>query len=255
MRKLLWLTVLLAAGLFSVGCNSVNSPSHGSQHPESSGSSENSGEIEDSSSDSGSENFGVCNIVYRCWDETAQSVKQIPAFMWRSAGVYPTEYQENTKTKIDGLRHFRKDNDTVYAFAGWYYDADCTNALTDSTVSDSVRGDITLYAKIVERAKENGDVVTATLSYQWNDYGDVKDGIEYFPEAMTDGVEIPTEYVEGEKTTLPKLNMWKKNSKIVYEFEGWYYDKALKNKVSGGELPATQTGNVTLYAKIVAYVN
>lgn len=101
----------------------------------------------------------------------------------------------------------------------------------------------------------DGNETTYTISYQWNDYGTVYDGIENFPKAMTAGLEFPTEYEAGETVAVPKLNMWKKNSKLVYEFQGWYYDADLKNEVSGEKIPATATGDITLYAKVVAYVN
>jgi hypothetical protein len=101
----------------------------------------------------------------------------------------------------------------------------------------------------------DGNETTYTISYQWNDYGTVYDGIENFPKEMTAGLEFPTEYEAGETVAVPKLNMWKKNSKLVYEFQGWYYDADLKNEVSGEKIPATATGDITLYAKVVAYVN
>lgn len=273
--KKLWLTILLTVSLLLVGCNPLNTPPNGgSQFPdgssgnsesvgesessgdfENSDDSEGSGDSDDSESGGGSETAEGGGIGYRYFDETSQTLKSIPLLMWKTDGAYPTEYQKNAEIKIDGLRNIRKNDDTVYAFTGWYYDAAYTNAVAGDTLKFSKNGDVTLYAKIVERAKLEGDVVTATVSYMWNDYGDVIDGIEQFPEAMTSGLNIPTEYVEGETVTLPRLNMWRKNSKIIYEFEGWYYDEDLKNKVSGGVIPASLTGNVTLYAKIVAYVN
>lgn len=267
---------MLATSVLLVGCNHKNTGSDSGKIPVNSeiseseesiessenlggsGNGENSestGENENSSSDTGSENFKVCGIQYRYCDQTTGVLKDIPALMWKAEGAYPTAYKENSEKKIDDLRHIRKDNATICAFEGWYYDADFTNALKSNKVAVSVRGDITLYAKIVERAKKDGDVVTATISYQWNNYGDVTDGIENFPEAMTSGLKIPTEYVEGETVALPKLNMWRKNSKLVYEFEGWYYDEELKNKVSGEVISAAQTGNITLYAKVAAYIN
>ena len=100
----------------------------------------------------------------------------------------------------------------------------------------------------------DGDETTYTISYQWNDYGTVYDGIENFPEAMTAGLEFPAEYAVGKTVAVPKLNMWKKNSNLTYEFEGWYYDEALQNKVSNAGLSTTLTGDITLYAKVSTYI-
>ena len=99
------------------------------------------------------------------------------------------------------------------------------------------------------------DETTYQITYQWNEYGTLYDGIENFPEAMKNGVDIATTYVVGKALALPKLNAWQKNVKIVYEFDGWYYDEALTNKVDGDILPSTQTGDITLYAKFIAYIS
>jgi uncharacterized repeat protein (TIGR02543 family) len=99
------------------------------------------------------------------------------------------------------------------------------------------------------------EVVKYKITYQWDEYDTMHNGIELFPEKMTEGLNFPKEYVEGQTLVLPKLNMWKKNSKLTYEFEGWYYDAELKNKVADEVLPATITGDITLYAKVAAYVN
>ncbi len=192
-------------------------------------------------------------IEYECWNETSGAWGEIPTVMWKTDGSYPTEIEENTQVKIDDLRNYPKNDDTMYVFNGWYYDAECKEALIENTLGD-VFGDITLYAKIVEEERSD-DVVTSKISYQWNNYGELYDGIDNFPAAMTEGLEIPTEYVEGETLALPKLNLWKKNSKIVYEFEGWYYDEEFREKVAGGVIPSTKTGDLILYAKIFAYVN
>lgn len=107
----------------------------------------------------------------------------------------------------------------------------------------------------VVSAPEEENAVKYAVTYLWNNYGEIYDGIDNFPEQTTKGLNIPTEYTEGKTLVLPKLNPWRKNAKIAYDFEGWYYDEALKNKVESNTLPATQTGNITLYAKFTAYIN
>lgn len=105
-----------------------------------------------------------------------------------------------------------------------------------------------------ENPPENEEVEKYKITYQWNEYGTIYNGIELFPEKMTEGLLFPQEYVKGQTLVLPNLNMWRKNAKIVYEFEGWYYDEALQNKVSNAGLSATLSGDITLYAKVLAYV-
>jgi uncharacterized repeat protein (TIGR02543 family) len=102
---------------------------------------------------------------------------------------------------------------------------------------------------------EEDGAVKYQITYQWQEYGTMYEGIGNFPEATTKGVSVPTEYVEGETLRLPKLNPWRKNAKIVYEFDGWYYDEDLKNRVENDELSATQKGDITLYAKFIPYIS
>lgn len=124
---------------------------------------------------------------------------------------------------------------------------DNSDASDGSEVSDSSDGG--------ETPPEDDEVVKHKITYQWDDYGTIYNGIELFPKEMTKGLNFPQEYIEGQTLVLPKLNMWRKNAKIVYEFEGWYYDGGLQNKVSDAGLSATLTGDITLYAKISAYIN
>ena len=116
----------------------------------------------------------------------------------------------------------------------------------NSSVSDS--------SGVGETPPEDDGVVKYKITYQWDEYGTIYNGIELFPEEMTKGLNFPQEYVEGQTIVLPKLNMWRKNAKIVYEFEGWYYDEGLQNKVSDAGLSTTLTGDITLYAKVLTYV-
>lgn len=196
----------------------------------------------------------VCAISYQYVDESTQTLKEIPDFLFKPDGAYPSEYQEKKSKSVDTLRAFRKDETTVYAFEGWYYDAEYQNKLTNNALSTSTRGDITLYAKIVEREKRAGDVVTASITYRWKELETVREGIDSFPSAMTDGVVLPTEYVEGVGVSLPKLNRWEQSKKVVYEFEGWYFDEVFKSKVVGTGLSSTQTGNLILYANVAIWV-
>ena len=121
----------------------------------------------------------------------------------------------------------------------------------DSSQSSSSTGS----SDVVETPEEEDVAVKYQITYQWQEYGTMYEGIGNFPEATTKGVSVPTEYVEGKTLRLPKLNPWRKNAKIVYEFDGWYYDEDLKNRVENDELSATQKGDITLYAKFIPYIS
>ena len=95
---------------------------------------------------------------------------------------------------------------------------------------------------------------TYTISYQYFD--EALQTLLDIPSGMwkADG-EYPTEFEELTVLEIDGLRDVRKNDDIMYAFTGWYYDENLKNKVTGDTLPAATTGNVTLYAKIVAYIN
>ncbi len=146
----------------------------------------------------------------------------------------------------------RKDAETVYIFEGWYYDQAMNNIVTNNTISKSKTGDLTLYAKISEQEQAKG--VISSISYKWNDFGTVKDGISSMPSAMVEGIEFLYEYEEGVGTELPRLKTWKENIFTTYKFTGWYYDANFKNKVEGNVIPTTKTGKLELYASIEIWV-
>ena len=231
MKKLLYIVITLAL-MLSVGCQ-VGNP-NGSSAGDSSESSE----------------VKVSTIDYCYWDSINEIVKDIPDFMWKTQGEYPNEYVENKQQQIDDLRNYRKNNDTIYAFEGWYYDVEYVNKLDSNIIEPSISGDITLYAKIVEREKRNSDIVTASITYQWDDFGLGQEGIE----KMTEGIDLPKEYVEGQGIALPKLKTWNQSSKVSYRFVGWYYDSNFSNKLEEELITKTQTGNVIIYPSIEIWV-
>lgn len=97
---------------------------------------------------------------------------------------------------------------------------------------------------------EKNEAVISTITYVWDYFGLGEEGVE----KMTEGISLPTEYVEGEGVILPKLKTWKQSSKVLYRFEGWYYDSNFQNKLEGNAIPKTQTGNLTIYSKIELWV-
>ena len=104
-----------------------------------------------------------------------------------------------------------------YTFDGWFLDGAFTSKIT--MILSTQTGDITLYAKFTKI------IVTSNITY-------VVDGGTHAN---------PATYTEGTAVTLADA------TKDGYTFDGWYTDSAFTTKVT--EISATQTGDVTLYAK------
>ena len=111
---------------------------------------------------------------------------------------------------------------TGYTFDGWYLDGEFNEQITE--ISAEQTGDITLYAKFTKILQ------TFNVTY-------VADGGEH---------SNPATYTEGTAITLEDA------SKEGYTFDGWYTDSAFENEVT--EISATQTGDITLYAKFTEIV-
>ena len=111
---------------------------------------------------------------------------------------------------------------TGYTFDGWYLDGEFNEQITE--ISAEQTGDITLYAKFTKILQ------TFNVTYE------------------TDGGEHsnPATYTEGTAVALEDA------SKEGYTFDGWYTDSAFENEVT--EISATQTGDITLYAKFTEIV-
>ena len=97
---------------------------------------------------------------------------------------------------------------------------------------------------------EKNEPIISTITYIWDDFGLGEEGIK----KMTEGISLPTEYVEGEGAILPKLKTWKQSSKVSYRFVGWYYDSNFQNKLVGDAISKTQTGNIVIYPLIEIWV-
>ena len=104
-----------------------------------------------------------------------------------------------------------------YTFDGWYSEAAFTTKVT--MILSTQTGNVTLYAKFTKI------IVTSNITY-------VVDGGTHTN---------PATYTEGTAVTLSDA------TKDGYTFDGWYTDSAFTTKVT--EISATQTGDVTLYAK------
>ena len=106
---------------------------------------------------------------------------------------------------------------TGYTFGGWYLDEEYNEQITE--ISAEQKGNLTLYAKFTKI------LLTYSITYE-------ADGGEH---------SNPATYTEGTAVTLTDA------SKEGYTFDGWYLDSERTNKVT--EISATQTGDITLYAK------
>ncbi|MBO5480605.1 MAG: InlB B-repeat-containing protein, partial [Clostridia bacterium] len=124
----------------------------------------------------------------------------------------------NPSTYVEGtllpLTDASKDG---YTFDGWYTDSEFKNKVTEISVDTT--GDITIYAKF------NRIYQTFNITYEL-------DGGEH---------SNPATYTEGTGLVLADA------TKEGYNFVGWYTDNVYTVKVT--EISATQTGDITLYAK------
>ncbi len=109
-----------------------------------------------------------------------------------------------------------------YIFLGWYTDSECTNEITE--ISAEQTGDITLYAKFAKLPQ------SFAITY-------VVDGGTHYN---------PASYTEGTAVVLSDA------IKAGYTIEGWYTESECTNKIT--EISATQTGDITLYAKFTEIV-
>ena len=126
---------------------------------------------------------------------------------------------------------YNVENDTItlpvitkenYIFLGWYTDSECTNEITE--ISAEQTGNITLYAKFAKLPQN------FAITY-------VTDGATHYN---------PASYTEGTAVVLSDA------IKAGYTFEGWYTESDFTNKIT--EISATQTGDITLYAKFTEIV-
>ncbi|MGN0437304.1 MAG: InlB B-repeat-containing protein [Lachnospiraceae bacterium] len=120
-----------------------------------------------------------------------------------------------------GVTSFANATKTGYTFDGWYSDSTYTTKVT--AISTTQTEDITLYAKFI------------TDAY----------GITYELDGGTNPVSNPLSYVYGEGVA-----SFADATKPGYTFAGWYRDSAYTTKVTS--ISATETGDVTLYAKFTA---
>lgn len=122
----------------------------------------------------------------------------------------------------EGVAAFRNATKAGYNFGGWYSDVDFVHQVT--SISDTDTREITLYAKY--------EVVDYEITYETNG------GIN--------SVNNPGGYCYG-----TGVESFEPAVKAGHIFEGWYRSGDFSGEPVGS-IPATETGNVTLYAKFDA---
>ena len=173
----------------------------------------------------------------------------IPNGMYKEDGKYPAKYTEGKETDIDDLQDYSND-DYSYEFEGWFTDKEVSKAFEG--ITKDTTGTLTLYAKVVK---------TEIVPPQPQTYA-----IEYFAiiDGATEETSIPAllyksgvtyanTYTEGTEYTISVLESSKKEGNTTYKFGGWFTDKACSQAITA--ISATQTGKVTLYAKITTEVD
>lgn len=113
--------------------------------------------------------------------------------------------------------------DYDYIFKGWYYDEKFANPVNDPAISKGNTGDITFYAKV--------DAVVYKVTYENVEGAENKNPASYSAEAS---FKLQDPVKKG------------------YKFEGWYFDKDLKDEIKGDDLTVSTEnyyGNLVFYAK------
>jgi uncharacterized repeat protein (TIGR02543 family) len=116
---------------------------------------------------------------------------------------------------------------TGHTFDGWYADAGMTTAITE--IAATMTGNVTVYGSVTNN--------TYAISY------DVT-GVNHFDAAAYN---LPVEYTYGTASSL--------TAPVItgHDFAGWYSDTG--RTVAITEIPATQTGDLTLYGTVTAHTH
>ena len=94
---------------------------------------------------------------------------------------------------------------------------------------------------------------TYTITYKY--YAITKEIEDIPPQMFKSDGNYPTSYVVGQETKISDLGVWKQSSRVSYEFEGWFLEPMCSDESAfDGVIPATQTGDITIYACIAIWV-
>ncbi len=157
----------------------------------------------------------------------------IPQVMYDAdKSKYPASFTVSVGATIGDLI----SNDE-YAFEGWFKDENCTTPFTG--ISADEENDVTVYAKVAHNPVVQRNVV----------YKAVIAGEEAsIPAGMfVSGGNYPDNYTQTIGGAIDSLQDLEEGE-YTYFFEGWYLEKECETRIT--EISATQTGKLTLYAKI-----
>ena len=135
-----------------------------------------------------------------------------------AAGMFISEYTPDMLPLT--LATERSIDKVGYTFAGWWTNPEFTGEKI-TEIKEGTTGDITIYAKWVE------NVAYGEIIYKLN--------------GGTNPEDAPTQYEIGKSLTLPTP------TREGFDFLGWALSSSSSKYIT--EIPATQTGNVTVYAK------
>lgn len=182
-------------------------------------------------------------IQYKCVAEGL--FEDIFENMKMPTGNYPTSYVEGEEVIISPLQVYCNEQNTVYAFEGWYYDADCTKLVEDNKLSQNETGDVILYANISKTNK-----IVQSITYQACLLGEIQEvPMEMF---LSNGY-YPTSYIVGEETTISNLQDYRVNNNLSYQFKGWYLDSNCTIPLTNNTI-TNQTEPIVLYANLLMWV-
>ena len=174
----------------------------------------------------------------------------VPQEAYAENGKYPTKYTEGETVTVDNLNHSYEITSasatTTVVFGGWFLDDDCTQAFTG--IKASMKGNVTLYAKLTTVTEENYQ--ERTISYQ----AVIGGALNEIPEEMfKSNGKYPTKYIEGGVLTIDDLkeeyqSFNANGSGNEYHFLGWFVDQACTQAFTG--ITTETRGDIALYAKI-----
>lgn len=134
--------------------------------------------------------------------------------------------RNTVKGKIENITPDEREKAT---FGGWYYDAECTNAVNFDKI---VENNTSVYARWI-----GGDVTTYTVTFNYN-YASA-------PEAQT--VSVPENEAVSAPATPTRADVNEKGHQAQnFTFGGWYTDKECTKAYN---LSANVTEDLQLYAK------
>lgn len=162
--------------------------------------------------------------------------------------TYPITYEKGVGATIPALKAAVTVSEVDYTFKGWYVDAACSTVLANNTLSTENIGDVKLYAKY---ASENdapiGPVEPVVHDIKYFVTVNGAGAIAMTDEYKAQGETYPITYEYGKGAIIPDAKAEVATADGVVVFKGWFENQDCTVTFDG--ISATNTGDVTLYAK------